>query len=137
MKEMVYSDKRSIDTLDRGKYLGYHYVVRSYGIYPCCYISIPNGEAIDTSFLPCHGGITYCEDEYPFQEEPTDGFYWIGWDYAHAGDYQAYSYAYKGKKWTTEELVQECKDVIEAVIEVLYECAFSNLSLPTKDKEGL
>lgn len=117
MKEMVYSDKRSIDTLDRGKYLGYHYVVRNYETHPCCYISIPNGEAINASFLPCHGGVTYCEDEYPFQEEPTDGFYWIGWDYAHGCD--AFGLSFSGKRWTTEELVQECKDVIEVVDEII------------------
>lgn len=122
MKEMVYSDDECwVEDLDKGKYLGYHYLVRSYGTHPCCYISIPNGEAIDTVSLPCHGGVTYCEDVYPYQEEATDGFYWIGWDYAHAGDYQVYSYANRGKKWTTEELVQDCKDVIEAVDEILAE----------------
>ena len=40
--------------------------------------------------------------------------YWIGWDYAHLGDYCGWLNVFDstGKKWTTEEILQEVKEVI-------------------------
>lgn len=41
----------------------------------------------------------------------------IGWDYSHAGDYSSYYendiYFQDEKKWTTEEIYEEVKSVIE------------------------
>lgn len=64
----------------------------------------------------CHGGMTYAGKE-------KDNKFWIGWDYAHYGDYtgvcempilKEFKYLHKNdKKWTTKELIKETKEVIE------------------------
>ena len=49
--------------------------------------------------------------------------WFIGWDYAHCGDYCGYeetmpeSIRTYGKKWTTEEIIKECENAIEQIIE--------------------
>jgi hypothetical protein len=34
--------------------------------------------------IPCHGGVTYSDHFLPVS--PIGGWWWYGWDYAHAGD---------------------------------------------------
>ena len=49
--------------------------------------------------------------------------WFIGWDYAHCGDYCGYeeympeSIITYGKKWTTEEIIEECKNAIDQIID--------------------
>ena len=66
--------------------------------------------------VTCHGGLTF--GEYfakPFNQW-TKGW-WIGWDYAHAGDAVASLPKNKGDKvWTLEEVEEECKRVINQVL---------------------
>ena len=68
----------------------------------------------------CHGGITYSSWRCPFVHEPkmmdTQTRWYIGWDYAHYDDFVAGLAPHKGKKWTTEEIIEECKNVIENVL---------------------
>jgi hypothetical protein len=54
----------------------------------CAYIGVPldhplAGNSYDDIPINCHGGLTYNDkggDAWP------DGYWWYGWDYAHAGD---------------------------------------------------
>lgn len=112
------------DLLDEGFYNNYHYLIISYGTHPCAYVELPKEHPYygkDYSELPkgyhqaCHGGVTYSSDkgvifpvEHPFHR---DGF-WIGWDYNHYGDYNAYLNNYDGKRWTTEEMLEDVKNMI-------------------------
>lgn len=135
MKEMVYkgfveNEQRVIDMLDEGIYKGFHYAIVSYGINPCAYVEIPEGHELygvnnEDEFIDidCHGGITYVSTIgliKPSNENHRDG-HWIGWDYAHAYDYVSYLpvdfIMTNGlKKWTTKEILEEVKDVIEQLI---------------------
>lgn len=51
--------------------------------------------------------------------------WFIGWDYAHHCDFAGYELALPtslsshGKKWTTQEIVNECKEVIDQLVELL------------------
>ena len=126
MKEMVYQknwtpDNRVIDMLDKGIYKGYHYAIVSFGSHPCAYIELPKGHKYygkdyDDIPIDCHGGLTYSsEGLLPSSNDYHRDGYWIGWDYAHLGDYYGWSNAFinTGKRWTTEEILQEVKEVIE------------------------
>lgn len=131
MKEMIYkgsveNEQKVIDMLDEGIYKGFHYVIVSYGIHPCAYIEIPKDNVSDEDKLidiDCHGGITYVSTTgliKPNNENHRDG-HWIGWDYAHACDYIGYlpvdfTITNGLKKWTTKEILEEVKDVIEQLI---------------------
>lgn len=129
MKEMVYkgfveNGQKVIDMLDEGIYKGFHYAIVSYGIHPCAYVEIPEGhelygvnnedELID---IDCHGGITYVSTTglIKYNNENYRDGHWIGWDYAHAYDY-TFGICYGGKKWTTKEIFEDVKNVIEQLI---------------------
>ena len=125
MKEMIY-DREAFCVLDEGSFLGYDYVIISYGTHPCAYVRIPENHPLyEVDYMDytseydvdCHGGITYTNDglyrNRPFVEK--DGW-WIGWDYNHIDNYNATLASYDGfnwqdKKWTTEEILQEVAHV--------------------------
>ncbi len=115
LKEMHYQRKDICETLANGTYKGHEYIVRNYGSHPCCYVSIPEGQAINEDSIVCHGGITYTGESLP-QEECINGVWWIGWDYAHLGDYLCLSDRKPSeleKCWTSEELENDCIKVID------------------------
>ena len=75
--------------------------------------------------IDCHGGITFTGEtlpksvpEYNMAISATIPVYsrgwYIGWDYAHLEDYIEFpmSIIEDGKKWTTEEMIADCYDVI-------------------------
>lgn len=105
----------TFENSDRFKIL----VVDHSGTHPCCYISIPNGYTLNTDDIWCHGGVTWAKPTLPgkindvLPEELKGNVWWIGWDYAHFGDYLAFDGDRAiGTLWTTDELISECKDVV-------------------------
>lgn len=72
------------------------------------------GEDYDTLNIAAHGGLTFSG----IPKFAGDGW-WIGWDYAHYDDYTGYDglFSVDGKKWTTEEIVDECVNVIGQLME--------------------
>lgn len=52
-----------------------------------------------------------------------DDYYFIGWDYCHAGDYNAnfkwFSFSKELKKWTTSEIKEEVRSVNKQLDELL------------------
>lgn len=137
MLEMNYTNDRYTKVLDKGNYKGFDYAIISYGTHPCCYVFLPRGhkyygKSYDEINIDCHGGLTYAEDDLSSNPIVTDKWV-IGWDYHHCDDYSGlYKTEYlkllnsgkelmdsfakmnEGvKKWTTQELLQEVKEVIE------------------------
>ena len=125
---MVYKEHliKNTEILDEGVYDGFHYVILSLGSHPCAYIELPNthkyyGKDYYNIPIYCHGGLTYSSNEgivFPKDNLSHRDGYWIGWDYAHYGDFCYYGIPYLDcgsfdKKWTTEEILKEVKDVIE------------------------
>ncbi|MCM1316396.1 MAG: hypothetical protein NC244_13615 [Alistipes senegalensis] len=62
--------------------------------------------------VECHGGLTYSKSYV--NGLFTDSGWWIGWDYAHDGDYFGDMHDDTSclKKWTTAEIIEEVKKVI-------------------------
>lgn len=123
MKEMKYTFERKVEILEHGTCFELFYWIVSYGTHPCAYIMIPQSnkyfkkdfEEID---IDVHGGLTYSNKYLPFESEKDDNKAWyIGWDYAHYGDYMGYEekvpkdFRIGGKKWTTEEIKREVRKV--------------------------
>lgn len=129
--QMIYKDYNgNAQILKEGTYEGYHYLILSLGSHPCAYVELPKnhkyyGLNYDEIPIECHGGLTYSDLEgviFPkTNENHRDGF-WIGWDYAHLGDcyYSMLMPASSsvGKRWTTEEIFKEVKEVIKQLKEV-------------------
>ena len=137
MKEMVYTDRMTKAVLlANDTYKGYEYVVLSLGSHPCAYVVLDEGDKlfgldyddINENFdVYCHYGLTYSEDYLSFLEfsnkykcDVKVGIHnkWvIGWDYGHMDDYTGFcGDILGGKKWTTEEIVGECKEFIEQLV---------------------
>lgn len=125
MKEMEYGTNRKIELLLKGKYKGFSFYILNLGTHPTAYIEIPkehkyfnkNYEEIEE--IEVNGGLTFSSNKLHISEtEKLEGWF-IGWDYAHYGDYMNLgTYECEGKKWTTKEILEE--DVIPT-IDKLYE----------------
>jgi len=126
MYSMKYQTERTKQVLCRGEYKGFNFVIVSYGTHPCAYVEIPKSHPLyetdyDCIDIDCHGGLTF-DGDLLFVDDSLKGWY-IGWDYAHPGDYVGYMlgvYEDLGtpcadKKWKTEEIYEEVKKVIEQI----------------------
>lgn len=131
-KEMIYKAQPSYEILVDDSHLGYRYVVVSYGQYPCAYVALEKWhpcyeKQYDYLDINCHGGLTYSEyglralkKNGKAQKVISNDFWVIGWDYEHYDDFVGFYLGYeeinmiiKNKKWTTQEIVDEAKSVIE------------------------
>lgn len=125
MQEMVYQDKwLTLDqtiVLAEGYYKGYEYFVVSYGVHPCAYIALREGQPFYKAGLcedvdvNCHGGCSFVE--WGYKNLFDSNYKVIGWDYGHYDDFSGlYSNSVLNrltKKWTTQEMIQECEHVID------------------------
>ena len=130
MKEMIYQSTRlnPPEILASGEHKGYNYYVLNQGTHPCGYVEIPHDSKyfnVDYDNIPveCHGGLTYGRGFLVGEATVDDNRYFIGWDYAHYGDYVGYSSMFGVsesscgyKRYTTDTVVAECKYVIEQLI---------------------
>ena len=122
MKEMIYSANRlnPPERIAEGEYKGFTYYVLNLGTHPCAYVDVSNtsfhGMDYGTIDIECHCGLTYASNRL-FTVEKEGWF--IGWDYAHYCDFAGYylnslvEISTQGKMWTTKEIVEECKAVID------------------------
>lgn len=130
MKEMTYTKKRTFDILYFGIHRDIRFWVISYGTHPCVYVDATKFRAklgsdlIYSAPIHPHGGITYDEDNLRnVWDEACDGFEpgkcrIIGWDYAHLGDYDTFGVISSGKKWTTPELIDDARQMIDELFEL-------------------
>lgn len=103
--------------LEDNKYKGVRYIINSNSTHPTAYIGIGTrhrlaGRHYDRIDINVHGGLTY--SAYSGGYFLPKGYYWIGWDYAHAGDYTAHDKGgiFGDKKWTYKEILT---DVLQAI----------------------
>lgn len=132
-KEMIYQidRKEEAEVLATGFCFGLLYYILNLGTHPTAYIRVPKNnkfyekEAGEID-LNVHGGITYSEEGLYIEKGRRVEGWFIGWDYGHYGDYLGFQNKYvkglaKGKKWTTDEIFAEIRDVcyqIQSTVEV-------------------
>lgn len=120
-------DSRVVSFIDVG-YGCRGVVVSVNGTHPCAYIQVDHPELIGLeegdkysiesvdSHIDVHGGVTFIGSLEKYGLAGT----WIGWDYAHLGDYVHKLGLYHGggvtedagHAWTVEEIEEEVKNVI-------------------------
>ena len=115
IKPMIYNKNRpgSAEQIAGGTYKNFDYYVLNLHTCPTAYVDVTDSPLNEVFYvdidISCHGGFTYSASSLKTVDKKD---WFIGWDYAHYGDYvcgaETYS-NYYDKKWTTEEIVEECK----------------------------
>jgi len=146
MSEMIYAPDnaplKENKLLARDKYKGFAYfVVNIRGKHPCGYVAIPQGHKLHgvswernkLGWLEVHGGVTFAEPNSRWsvgrtlEIDPVGTDWIIGWDYAHYGDYEGgrdFDRIFDVEnvvKYTTEDVVLDCKSAIDQIIAKKYE----------------
>lgn len=129
IKEMEYKPTNENYTykkvLYNGMYKGVKVVIMSYGTHPCAYLFFKKGHYMygmsqdDADEVVCvHGGFTYNSDKrkggVDDAVEKGEYDYGLGWDYAHSDDKQGSFW--EGKAWTTQEILEECRQAVDTII---------------------
>lgn len=117
-EEMVYETVHDPKVICFGDIDGIGFKIKSLGSHPTAYVKIPNNSILcymDYNDIPidCHGGLTYGEIE-------EDG-YWVGWDYAHYGDYCYHaggSFGLFEKKYSVDDILADVEKVVEQVQDI-------------------
>lgn len=125
MKEMIYGEsKENPDVLYSGEYRGHKFAILNLGSHPTAYVEDKIGligyEDFRLNGISVHGGFTFHDTGY--WSNDSEEISWLGWDYAHYGDFMGYystdnPFYYHTKQWTTAEIYEEVKGVIEQIIE--------------------
>jgi len=100
----LYSGNERGAEIKRDVYKGFTYKILDMGTHPCAYVQIPKDHMLynvgyDSIRIDVHGGLTYAG----LGKGKEEGEYWIGWDYAHLGDYYDHdkiTTVSGDKKWT-------------------------------------
>lgn len=118
LKEVEMLDVEKVLELDLGN--GLKGLILKVGGWYTAYVGVPKGSglagilekySLDELPIEVHGGITFfgCGME---GDPRGEGYLWIGWDYAHAGDMIATPVGViPGKVWTLEEIKEHIEDV--------------------------
>ena len=120
MDDEIYFDKEKHNgkkILKQDSYLGYAYEIVSYGTHPCCYVYLERGHPFynvdyNEITIPCHYGLSYSKND--------NGFWKLGWDYAHSGDFyyqpnkiSSYNFTREGKRYNLKELQNDVEEFIK------------------------
>lgn len=137
MKEMIYSgngitELLAIEWFNDGTAYA---VVNVHGSHPCAYIQFPGIEKIENyncidlfydeaDDFWIHGGFTFLGTH---ENIGLPGI-WLGWDYAHCGDWTQTlpiaedRFSHEDEmKWTTEEVVDHAKKALDYIRQGKYE----------------
>lgn len=128
-KQMEYQTTRECEILLEGKFKNYQFYILNLGTHPTAYIEITkDSKLFQKSYdeiyemglgLDVHGGLTYSHSSLA---DIRKNSWFIGWDYAHFGDYYGYDetlserFRANDKKWTTEEIFN---DVACAIVQII------------------
>ena len=129
MKEMIYSTEHKCEILYDGIYEGHKFAILDLGTHPTAYVECKikgctsyNDERLDD--IRVHGGFTFFDKS---RWSSPDETYYLGWDYAHFGDFVGYELKFPSelrtdsKRWSTQEIFDEVKSVVDQLIKVEFE----------------
>ena len=128
MKPMVYTNEELEDVLYEGEYKRYKFVILSFGSHPMAFVEnklgIINDEDIRLMDINVHGDC-FTWFYYGFWDEESKKTTWLGWSYGYYDEGDCWGACKKGsykyehcKMWTTPEIYEEVKNVVEQLIEV-------------------
>lgn len=117
IKPMIYGElKEEPEQIACGTHRGLDYYILSFGAYPTAYLDVTGTifagkDCEELEYVQCHGGVTYSDRQLKTVDKKG---WFIGWDYAHGIDFIFTRPGfYWGKQWSVEEIVADCKNVID------------------------
>ena len=130
MKPMVYQHTRlhPYQVLYLGSYKKYVFFILNMGTHPTAYIRIPESHPFfQKHYIECNPSMdffTFSENSLAFNNQldtPVPEGWYLGFDHAHLGDWLGYwsdeeNIRQGHRKYTTEEMVEECKLTIVYLI---------------------
>lgn len=128
MKEMIYTPQMGkAEILYKGEYKEHKFCILNLGWHPTAYVEYKLDSSMDIrgdkrlDDISVHGGFTYFDGVN--WDDKEDKSIYLGWDYSHCFDYSGMYLKYPDmyqdshlKKWTTSEIFEEVKSVIEQLI---------------------
>ena len=119
----IYQRKRINKIIMSGCYNGVQWVIKTLGSHPVSYIAVSKDTPVENISWPQE--ITFDSNDDP--EEGAAASHigldirnrWIGWDYAHSGDYYMMAEEMKdveGHKYTYDELIADVEDMTDTYI---------------------
>ena len=118
--------------LASGEHRGVRFYICSInGTHPTAYLRIPRGKPLHGAgydyadeFIKVHYGFTYASDNL-LGVENDDEAWFLGWDYAHYGDFAGYYLRYPddylathNHRWTTDEIIGECEKACDEMADL-------------------
>jgi hypothetical protein len=127
--EMVYSSEKHSEIIAHNWYKGVEYYVVNIGWHPCAYVVCEqdflvkySGDYDELDCIYVHGGVTFIGQLKELSGFPGNENFCFGWDYGHAGDYEGfYMNVASGRRYTTQMVVDECKNAIDDYLQVMEE----------------
>jgi hypothetical protein len=132
MKDILYKDNnKNIRVVVDDTYKGVRYIITDNKIHPCAYVMCSEdflkrhvGDYNDICEIITHGGITYTGKVSDLLGLENYQGFCFGWDYGHFSDWAGYrddaeNIAMSAKKWTVDEIIAQCKDVIDQYLKML------------------
>ena len=125
ISEMIYKPRKELEIIAEEEYKQFKYVIISLGIFPMAYIENKfefNTLTSAQEYAIPHGGFTYHGKAY---WNDNDKSTYLGWHYGHKSDFNGYDLVFdqnmqniRAKKWTTKEVIEEIKNVIDKMITI-------------------
>lgn len=114
-KAMNYAKRYAMFPICIGEHEGRSFRIYNTMGFPTAYVKLTEEEAANRASctdldIEVHGGLTYFGKP---AWECYKSSIWIGWDYAHAGDYLPLLRGFGNKKYTTDLVLQDIESVIE------------------------
>lgn len=135
MEDEIYSNNKKSMFLEHDMIDGFKYFIVSHSSHPCAYVEIPKGHKLfgmdcddihEKYEIWVHGGLTYSEDHL----SKLKNKWFIGWDYAHYGDYTYFPRDFL----ETDEHEYSLNEIRNDVINVIKQIV--NLSNNEKENEA-
>lgn len=112
--------------VEEGEIDDFKYCIISTGDHPCAYVGMKGlfeKYGYDRLYenVEVHGGITF-DSETSWVTKLDENLEWVGWDYAHVGDYLACMSRHlewykddlkEARKYTYEEIMSDIKKVVD------------------------
>ena len=110
---------------------GFRILILNLGSHPTAYIGLPKNHTLngvtyeelerDGLHFSVNGGLSY--SDFGVGKGTYNDTWFLGWDYNHCNDYSSYGVYHKYhsfnnldlKKWTTEEIFEQCKTALEQI----------------------